>query len=142
MPRLFTGPIELSESATSGHPSPYAGTQLRLVFRVSKDNSDPGQNVFPEIEIEVSRAGAWHLWQQHEVWLNGHLIGTINLQDGAPAVLIFPFQPKIMKVDDTPNNWEVAQENINELVVKLGSGGYGLNDSFDLKRIEVNNIDL
>jgi len=142
MPNLFTGPIELSEYATATHPAQFAGTQLRLVFRVSIDNSDPTQNLFPEIEVEVSRVGAWHPWQQHEVWLNGYLIGTVNLKSGAATTLIFPFQPKIMRVDPTPNIWEVAQENVNELVIKLGSGGFGLNDSFDLNRIEINNVVL
>jgi hypothetical protein len=72
MPNLFTGPIELSEYATTAHPAQFAGTQLRLVFRVSIDNSNPPQNLFPEIEVEVSRVGAWHKETVSEVCGEAH----------------------------------------------------------------------
>jgi len=142
MPRLFTGPVELSESETQGHSPQFIGTTLRLRFQISKDKSDPSNNVFPEVSIEVSRVGSWHAWQQHEVWFNSHLIGTINLQNSATQVLSFPVQPKIINVDASANLWDVPQDKINELTINLGSGGFGLNDSFDINFIEISNVDL
>jgi len=141
MPKLFTGPVELSEAATGEEDALFVGTTLRFIFRVSKDLSNPMENIFPEVKIEVARVGTWHQWQQHEVYLNSYLIGTVNLKEDSPTVLTFPFQPKLLKID-TKENYQVEQKNVNELIVKLGSGGFGLNDSFNVNWIELTNIEL
>ena len=141
MARLFTGPVELSEYTTPDHNIQFVGTTLRFNFRISEDQSNPNESIFPEVNIQVSRVGTWHLWQQHEVWLNDHLIGTINLRDDRHTVFVFPFQPKLIKIDPS-DIWKVAQENVNVLEVKLGTGGFGLNDSFDVNWIEINNLKL
>ena len=143
MPRIFNGPVELSEiAATPKHTSLYVGTMLRFVFRVSKIDADPMNNSFPTIRIEAARIGTWHEWQQHEVWLNNYLVGTLDMQKAEPTLFIFPIQPKLLRIDKSSDIWKVRQENVNELIIKLGSGGFGLNDSFDVNWIEIDKIIL
>ena len=74
--------------------------------------------------------------------MNGYLAGTISLQDPSPTTFSFPVQPKILHFDATPDLWKVPQAKVNTMEVRLGAGGFGLNDSFDLNWIDFENVIL
>ena len=141
MPRIFTGPVELSEVPTASHKPQFIGTTLRLEFQVTKIAADPNQGTFPKFIVGTKRVQTYQEWQQHAVWLNGHLIGTIDKYCSDSDRFEFAFQPRVLKEDLKPHvPHEMPLALVNELVIQLGTGGFGLNDSFDIEYIDVENF--
>ena len=106
--RIFAGPVELSEFPTSGHAPVFIGTTLRIVFQVTKDESDIPNGVFPQIRILTERVDTHQEWQQHPVRLNGYLIATIDRAPATPYEFVFAFQPRVLRVDTKPHDpWEM-----------------------------------
>jgi hypothetical protein len=137
MARIFTGPVEISEIPTSGHKPLFVGTTLRFEFQVTKVTADPNAGKFPTVKIGTLRVQTFQEWQQHEVRINGYLVGTIDKSSAGPQEFVFPFQPRVLKVDtDGHQPFELPLELVNTLTLQLGEGGYGLNDSFDVEYID------
>ena len=139
MPRVFSGPVEISEKPTAGLGKTFIGTSLRLTFQCTAVTADVNKAEFPTLRFQTARVQTFQEWQQHEVRVNGVLVGTIDKQQEDPAggfLFEFPFQQRVLKVDTTPNPWECPLASVNVLEVALGSGGFGLEDSFDIDWIE------
>lgn len=137
MKRIFTGPVELSEIPTPNHDPLFVGTTLRFDFQVTDITADPNSGTFPTIKIRTLRVQTFQEWQQHEVHLNKYLIGTIDKPSAGPQDFVFPFQPRVLKEDDQNRPpFQLPLELVNTLVIQLGSGGFGLNDSFDIEYID------
>ncbi|PQO40750.1 hypothetical protein C5Y96_01235 [Blastopirellula marina] len=136
MARVFTGPVELSEIPTPSHTPLFIGTQIRLTFQCREITADVNSGSFPAIKIGTQRVQTFQEWQQHEVLLNGFLVGTIDKASSGPQEFVFPFQPRVLKVDATAQPHELPLDAVNVLTVQIGSGGFGLNDSFDVEYID------
>lgn len=137
MARIFSGPVEISEIPTPSHQPLFIGTTLCFEFQVTEVTADPNAGDFPTIKIGTLRVQTFQEWQQHEVRMNNYLIGTIDKPSAGPQVFEFPFQPRVLKVDEDHHQpHELPLELVNNLVIKLGEGGFGLNDSFDIQYID------
>ncbi len=169
MSRLFIGPVELSENPNhrkfpdrEGEVI-WVGTTLRFLFQVKecheihkvyKSTSNPDNYIYPSVVIGTRYVKTWNSWQQHEVKINGFLIGTIgnnpsiekhpiNPEEPEPPDVkqfIFTLQPKILKVCDASELQLVPQDKVNVLSVDMGTGGFGWNDSFIVDYIDFKNM--
>ncbi len=168
MTKLFVGPVELSENPnhrkdTNENEIKWVGTTLRFLFQVKechavhqvyKGNPCRDEYIYPQVIIKTRYVKTWEDWQQHEVRLNGCLIGTISNhsstqnhplhptqpEDPENRTFIFKVQPKIIKVSGAIETHLVPQDKVNVLSIEMGTGGFGLNDSFVLDSIELENI--
>ena len=145
---IFQGSVELSENPSHSEAT-WIGTILKFPFQVKKmpkiieNPNAPGTYIFPTIQIDTKEVETWLEWQQHEVRINDYLIGTIR---NLPKVFtvnhfIFKFQPKILKIDSSDNLEDLRQDRVNFLTIELGTGGFGLNDSFIIEQIEIENVE-
>ena len=148
---IFTGCVELSEKPTNKQAT-WIGTILKFPFQVKKmpkiieNPQSPNSYIFPTIKIKTQQVETWLEWQQHEVRINDFLIGTIR---NLPQIFsqnnlnnfIFQFQPKILKVDSSENLEDISQYRVNYLTIELGTGGFGFNDTFIIKQIEIENVE-
>ena len=148
MARIFTGPVELSEYPTN-RGAIWVGSLLKFYFQVKKtpeiieNPTTPVTYIFPTIRIGTKYVETWMEWQQHEVRINDYLVGTIRNLPEMPSknTFIFKFQPKILKVHEAESLEKVPQDKINFLTIEMGTGGLGLNDSFTLEYIELENVE-
>ncbi|MGH9906011.1 MAG: hypothetical protein ACRD8U_10585 [Pyrinomonadaceae bacterium] len=137
MTRIFRGPVELSETPTPNHEPLFIGATLRFEFQVTEVTADPNQGNFPTVKIGTLRVQTFQEWQQHEVRMNGYLIGTIDKSSAGPQEFRFAFQLRVLKVDESNHQpHELPLDLVNTLVIQLGEGGFGLNDSFDIEYVD------
>lgn len=62
---------------------------------------------------------------------------NIDKPSSGPQDFIFQFQPRVLKKDNQNlPPFQLPLELVNTLVVELGRGGFGLNDSFDIEYID------
>ncbi|MDJ0715337.1 MAG: hypothetical protein QNJ54_14110 [Prochloraceae cyanobacterium] len=148
---IFQGCVELSENSTNQQAT-WIGTLLKFPFQVKKmpkiieNPQSPNTYIFPTIKIKTQQVETWLEWQQHEVRINDFLIGTIR---NLPQIFsknnlnnfVFQFQPKILKIDSSDNLEDISQYKVNYLTIELGTGGFGLNDSFIVQQIEIENVE-
>ena len=168
MSKLFVGPVELSENPNhrkdaDGNEIKWVGTTLRFLFQVKecheihqvhKGSTSGDEYIYPLVIIRTRYVKTWEDWQQHEVRLNDCLIGTIcnhsssnnhpiNPTKPEPPEakeFIFKVQPKIVKVSEAMEPHLVPQDRVNVLSINMGTGGFGLNDSFVIDYIELRNV--
>ncbi len=123
-------------------PGAFVGTTLQFRFQCVKCTAKPDKNLFPAVRIVTRRVQTLAEWQQHEVRLNGVLVGTIDrkAQVGEEYEFVFSFQPQVLRV--APGNyWELPPDKVNHLSITLGLGGFGLEDSFDVMRVQVTEVE-
>jgi len=141
MAKLFAGLVELSETPTPGSEALFVGTTLCFRFQARKCTADVSEGRFPAINVRASGVDTLQDWQQHEVRLNGVLVGTIEKRDSSSpdeAVLFsFPFQPRVLRLDEREDYYNMPLDRVNELTVTLCAGGFGLEDSFTVSEIEI-----
>ena len=168
MSKFFIGPVELSENPNhrkdcDGKEIKWVGTSLKFLFQVKeyheihklhKGTSNQDDYIYPLVIIRTKYVKTWEDWQQHEVRINGFLIGTISnysssenhpinpVNPEAPETkeFIFKLQPKILKVSDAAETHLVPQDKVNVLSIEMGTGSFGLNDSFVIDDIELRNF--
>ena len=168
MSKLFVGPVELSENPNhrkdnDGNEIRWVGSTLRFLFQVKecheihkvyKGNKNPDNYTYPQVVIETRYVKTWEDWQQHEVKINGFLIGTIsnypsidnhpinavNSEPPEARRFVFKLQPKILKISDAQEPHLVPQDKVNVLSIDIGTGGFGFNDSFVIDYINLENV--
>ena len=168
MSRVFIGPVELSENPNNrqgAHENDvrWVGTTLRFLFQVKecheihkvyKGSKKPDDYTYPQVVIGTRYVKTWEDWQQHEVKINGLLIGTIcnhpsvkehpinPVKPEPPEAkeFVFKLQPKILKVSDAVELHLVPQDKVNILSIDMGTGGFGFNDSFIIDYIDLENV--
>ncbi|TGS11584.1 hypothetical protein EN852_022085 [Mesorhizobium sp. M2E.F.Ca.ET.209.01.1.1] len=127
---FFDEKVQLGDtpSATFFPDAQYAGLELHLPIRPSRNETDTGD---VQLRLETSLIETWEDWQKHTVNINGQLVGYIgdpNDRQGGSETFILTIGKQ---------TFDAIAGGYHTLSIICGSAKPGLIDDFELKKIAV-----